>query len=847
MTSDLPAFRLKVQQVDQCCLLELAWGQGQFLSAQLPYPVAVMAAYETWLRAYLHFYKTWSPAPVSPPSSNPELRGQVAQTGGLTPRAVDWQAELVQAEAQLLYQFHQWLRQAQLFEIRSTIAQAASAAGSQDSPPAPVEVCLVCTPVALARLPWETWEIGAEFGNSGAIRIARCSANVHGVPGGQRSQHQRLRVLAIVGDQSGLDLDVDCEALQQLAPLAQVEFIGRTPTVTGLALKQQILTALTDQRGWDLLFFAGHSDETDLTGGELAIAPGVTLSIQELVPQLAIAKERGLQLAIFNSCRGLSIASALIDLGLSQVVIMREPIPNRVAQAFLLRFLQHLLAYEDTHTALRSTCQFLKLEHSISLPSAYLVPSLFCHPQASLFRLQPRGVKRWVAPWCPLQREAIALLSLLLLSLWSPAQQLLLDYRLWTQAVYRDLTGQMSTPLTTPPVLLVAIDQESIQRSGMENPQPMDRTYLAQLVKRLAIAKPPVIGIDYLLDRQRPQQDPVLAAAVQQLIATQQTWVVFAALKDDEQGDVGVNPATGIAPPHTSLQAHINALPSHIKLMAPGQDCQHSCPFAYLLAQVATYTQTTPSAKQLQPPVAQSLDLRTQLMAAIASTQDVQDALGWIHRLRFHPMTAGASALGQLWLRPILDLSIAPDWVYDRLPARVLLDSSNPQNRVLDRSYPVVIIAAGSYDGAGITAADDFPLPPALQYWHIRRTPKPPARMQPVDEGSVIPRLTGAEIHAYMVHHLMTRRLVVPIPDTWLVLLTAILGKAAAIRLRQVSWTRQWQLALSLGVLGVTGLYVGLSLQLYISAAVLFPWLLPMMLFWIYVLPMIWRKGHAAN
>ena len=56
---------------------------------------------------------------------------------------------------------------------------------------------------------------------------------------------------------------------------------------------------------------------------------------------------------------------------------MREPIPNRVAQAFLFRFLKHLLAYEDTHDALRSACQFLKLEtqylSAICLPRPLIV------------------------------------------------------------------------------------------------------------------------------------------------------------------------------------------------------------------------------------------------------------------------------------------------------------------------------------------------------------------------------------------------------------------------------------------------------------------------------------------
>ena len=74
-------FRLKVQQVDQSCLLDLTWGQGQSLSAQLPYPTVVTQAYEKWLLAYLHFYRNLSP---SPPVAAPqrELRGHVIKKGG---------------------------------------------------------------------------------------------------------------------------------------------------------------------------------------------------------------------------------------------------------------------------------------------------------------------------------------------------------------------------------------------------------------------------------------------------------------------------------------------------------------------------------------------------------------------------------------------------------------------------------------------------------------------------------------------------------------------------------------------------------------------------------------------
>ncbi len=62
-----------------------------------------------------------------------------------------------------------------------------------------------------------------------------------------------------------------------------------------LELKTEIVETIASKTGWDILFFAGHSNETSLTGGEFSIAPNVTLSLSEIVPSLTVAKERGLQ------------------------------------------------------------------------------------------------------------------------------------------------------------------------------------------------------------------------------------------------------------------------------------------------------------------------------------------------------------------------------------------------------------------------------------------------------------------------------------------------------------------------------------------------------------------------
>ncbi|MEC4814045.1 MAG: hypothetical protein SAK29_12345 [Scytonema sp. PMC 1069.18] len=142
-----------------------------------------------------------------------------------------------------------------------------------------------------------------------------------------------------------------------------------------------------------MLFFAGHSNETTFTGGQISIAPNVSISLSEIEKPLTTAINNGLKFAIFNSCDGLSIANKLIDLGLSQVAIMREKIHNRVAGEFFVQFLNALKEYQDVHEALLTASDYLKVEKNLTYLSAYLIPSLFRHPNAELFRLQPSGLK----------------------------------------------------------------------------------------------------------------------------------------------------------------------------------------------------------------------------------------------------------------------------------------------------------------------------------------------------------------------------------------------------------------------------------------------------------------------
>ena len=214
---------------------------------------------------------------------------------------------------------------------------------------------------------------------------------------------------------------------------------------------------------------------------------------------------------------------------------MREPIHNRVAGEFFLQFIQALAEYKDVHESLLAASNYLKLEKNLTYPSAYLIPSLFRHPEADLFRLQPFGIKQLFQSLKPNRQEAIALSILLIISLLQPVQSFLLQRRVLVQAFYRQITHQVANVASPPPVLLVQIDEESIRKAKISNPKPMNRQYLASLVDRLTANNARVVGIDYLLDRPQEQGDRILAKSIQTAVGSSPspTLFVFAGTSED--------------------------------------------------------------------------------------------------------------------------------------------------------------------------------------------------------------------------------------------------------------------------------------------------------------------------
>lgn len=804
-------FQLHIRRVNQLdCVFELSWGKGQRLSATLAYPDALIALYTQWQQTYLNYYQL-------------AFRGQVKASGVIT-CSPDWHAKLVQAEAKLLSEFHHWLRSAELFEIRAAITQGYLLRENELEQVTPackqhiVNIFLTCHTIDLDRLPWEAWEINGEFPEMGSIRLIRTPVNIHHpISKPAYKRRRKARVLVILGDDTGLNLQADCEAIRQISRLATIEFIGWQPGRDINELKAEVSIAIASEQGWDVLFFAGHSNEMAITGGELAIAPNTSISIREIAPQIQLAKARGLKFALFNSCLGLNLATSLIDLGLSQVAIMREPIHNTVAQVFLGKFMQALAAHKDVQESLLEACYSLKVEKNLTYPSAYLIPSLFCHPEAVPYRIPLNGVKERVKRLLPKPIEAIALSSLIFLSLSLPVQDWLLTQRLHTQAIFRQITQQLPTS-TLPPVLLVQIDEESIQKARIANPKPINRSYLARLVTQLANRQAKVVGVDYILARPQGEDDQLLRKTLETSVQKPPiTKFVFAAAQDNTGKWLKVSPE--VASQNWSLVGNIRFVSWYMSLVPRSNSPSQKLPFSYILSLVHQL--------QINPQINSQTDFFSQITNYIRQEQGVNYKNFFSPTSQLQPITKFSYKLGQMWMHPIIDFSIPPQQVYESIPAWKLLEKETKLPHLPEQ---IVIIVPGGYGEAGVfqEGRDNFTLPMAIGYWFNQASP-------PVNQRS----LTGGEVHAYMIHHFLNRRLVVPIPDLWLIGVAALLGKLTAKtwEFRSSKRRQQWILVLA----GIT-IYGLVSLQVYVSAAILLPWVLPTLTFWSYALPVLLKK-----
>jgi len=225
----------------------------------------------------------------------------------------------------------------------------------------------------LRKLPWQEWDLFADIYTKAEIAL---SAIKFDKSTRKSKSDAKVRILAILGNSEGIDVESDRQSLEDLRTK------GADPKFLPQPKREQISDKLWEQ-DWDILFFSGHSSSQGETG-RIFINRTDSMTISELKPSLRRAIEHGLQLAIFNSCDGLKLADDLAELNIPQVIVMREQVPDRVAQAFLKLFLKAFSEGQSLYLAVRQARERMGEKWDKEYPGASWLPVICQNPTAAL-------------------------------------------------------------------------------------------------------------------------------------------------------------------------------------------------------------------------------------------------------------------------------------------------------------------------------------------------------------------------------------------------------------------------------------------------------------------------------
>ncbi|MBD2129711.1 CHASE2 domain-containing protein [Microcoleus sp. ZQ-A2] len=413
-----------------------------------------------------------------------------------------------------------WLRAESFLSIREKWLSKVSTSDQ-------VRVLIRADNQQLWQLPWHQWDLlerysFAEIG----LSSLECEAPPRRETPPDRSQ---VKILAILGNSQGIQVEQDRQRLENL-PNAATTFLVEP--------QRQELNDQLWQQHWDILFFAGHS-QTEGERGRIYLNQTDSLTLDELRYALQKAVEGGLQLAIFNSCDGLGLARELDKLHIPQMIVMREPVPDLVAQEFLKYFLDSFARGESLYRAVQEARQRLQgLEDHF--PCASWLPVIYQNPAAvPLTWLQapepttelpsvplvPPSVPSW-RRWRTVLVTSWVVTSLVL------GVRSLGVLQSWELKSYDQLFRQRPSELPDARILLVGADEEDIR----EYKHPLPDAVLAQLIEKLEQYRPVAIGLDIFRDQPVPPGHDSLVA---QLKHNQRLVTVC----------FGTNPENAAAPP----------------------------------------------------------------------------------------------------------------------------------------------------------------------------------------------------------------------------------------------------------------------------------------------------------
>lgn len=448
--------------------------EGKFISTKitgrLPAAPQVERSYENWRSRYFKYCHSKSSMRLG------SVDTEIQNIGEFIGDPVD---ECIEAGRELSHTLNKWLESDSFdFIIRkgfSTIKKDEK-----------IRIILQTDDNLLWKLPWNLWELLTEYEYA---EIALSPIKYELVSGGK--SQRKIKILAILGNNlnqvaknpNEIDIQKDFNILNKQLPDANIEFLIEPN-------RKQLNDKLWEQ-GWDVLFFAGHSEsESELNKGWIRINETERLSIEDLKLALNKAIKKGLSLAIFNSCDGLGLAAELSAMQIPQMIVMRESIPDVVAHEFLKHFLKAFARGKSLYLAVREAREQLQGLES-QFPCASWLPVIFQNPACKPLTWIPRS-------YAPKLQTVMAASFAVAVLVWG------VRYLGWLQPLELKAYDQMMQLRPEEEldsrVVVVEVNHQNFldenpkaEKSGSSS---LTDSTLVQLLKGISKQQPRVIGLD---------------------------------------------------------------------------------------------------------------------------------------------------------------------------------------------------------------------------------------------------------------------------------------------------------------------------------------------------------------
>ncbi|MEC4986698.1 MAG: CHAT domain-containing protein, partial [Oscillatoria sp. PMC 1076.18] len=238
-----------------------------------------------------------------------------------------------------------------------------------------IRVVLKTSNTQLQQLPLFLWK--AFFDHYYRAELSLClpvsDSDISPIP------RDKVKVLAIFGKKQITETTTPINTEEDWNQLKKL--LSQESNAELIKLKEPSLEELSQEiikQEPQILFFAGHSSSHN-EQGLIYLNQKEKITISFLRNVLIKAVKNSLQLAIFNSCDGIAIAQQLSETRIPNIIVMRESIPDLVAQKFLQRFLEAFAAGKSLNLAVRRAREkigFLELQY----PGATLLPMLWENP-----------------------------------------------------------------------------------------------------------------------------------------------------------------------------------------------------------------------------------------------------------------------------------------------------------------------------------------------------------------------------------------------------------------------------------------------------------------------------------